>query len=139
MEAHARASEVVQKARAGGDFAKLAAEYSDDAKSKESGGDYGIVTSSTPLPDDFKRAIFALKLGEVTEPLRLAAAFYVFRAEEKGLQPLSEVSEDVIQELKKQHINEWMQDLTKRFEPLIEDQKFFAPPPSATLPVLPPK
>ena len=138
-EAQARATEVVQKARTGGDFAKLAAEYSDDAKSKDAGGDYGVVNSATPLPDDFKKAIFALKPGEVTDPLRLAAAFYVFRMEDKSIQPLNEVGEDVIQELKKQHINQWLQDVTKRFEPVLEDPKFFAPAGPAPLPLTPAK
>ena len=64
---------------------------------------------------------------------------FVFKMEEKSIQPLSEVGEDVIQELKKQHINQWMQDLTKRFEPVIQDQKFFVPANTGLLPVLPAK
>ena len=59
------------------------------------------------------------------DPLKMAATFYIFRVEEKTAQPLSQVSEDVIQALKQQHINEWMQGLTKRFEPELEDPKFF--------------
>ena len=128
-EAQKLAADLVQKIRAGADFVQLVKESSDDEKTKAASGDYGLVNSSSALPDNFKRAIFALKAGEITDPLRLAAAFYIFRVEEKSAQPLNDVSEDVIQEIKKQHINEWMQDLTKRFEPVIEDQTFFAPPP----------
>ena len=133
-EARKLAADLVQKARAGADFAQLAKENSDDQTSKAAGGDYGTVHASSPLPDNVKRAIFALKPGEVTDPLRLSAAFYIFQLEETNVPPLNQVSEDVIQDLKKQHINEWMQGLTRRFQPVVEDQKFFAPPP---LPIAP--
>jgi parvulin-like peptidyl-prolyl isomerase len=115
------------------------AEYSDDERTKSSDGNFGLITARSAYPDTFKQAVFALKPGEFTDPLKQSAAFFVFRLEEQGVQPLSEASEDVIQEMKTQHINEWMQDLTKRFEPTVENPKFFTPANASPLPVLPAK
>jgi parvulin-like peptidyl-prolyl isomerase len=123
------ADEVVAKIRTGGDFAKLAAEYTDDPKYKTNGGDFGTVGLDSPQPDPLKRMIFEMKPGEISDPWRQPAAYYIFRLEEKKIPAMNEVSEPVIQEIKKQHLNEWMQTTSKRFEPAVENPKFFMPTP----------
>ncbi len=135
------ADEVVAKIRAGGDFAKLAVEYTDDPKFKTNGGDFGTVGADSQQPDALKRMIFAMKQGEVSDPWRQPGAYYIFRLEEKKIPPMNEVSEPVIQEVKNQHMNEWMQSTSKRFEPAVENPKFFMPTPriSPGMPVAPPK
>jgi peptidyl-prolyl cis-trans isomerase C len=124
-DAAQRAVEVAQKVRAGEDFAKLVAEYSDDEKSKAAGGDFGVVTLSSSYPEEIKTAVFALNPGQVTDPIRQASAFYVIRLEEKSTQPMNEVMEPIIQELRSAHTNEWFKDLTKRFDPTVENMEFF--------------
>jgi peptidyl-prolyl cis-trans isomerase C len=138
-EARQRADEVVQKLKAGGDFVKLVAEYSDDATSKAAGGDFPAVKFSSSYPDEVKAAVFALGPGQVTAPIRQVSAFYVIRVEDKSTQPISEVAGTISQELRQAHPTEWFQSLTKRFEPTVESMEFFAQPSKALPPQPAPK
>jgi len=49
-------------------FAEAAKRYS-EAPSREAGGDIGWIERHRPSPEDFSRAAFALKKGDVNEPL----------------------------------------------------------------------
>ena len=138
-EAHKRADEVVQKLRAGEDLAKLVAEYSDDATSKAAGGDFPPVKPASSYPDEVKKAVFALNPGQITEPLRQVSAFYVIRVEDKSTQPMSEVLDSITQEIRQAHVNEWFQNLTKRFEPTVESVEFFTQPAKPLPPQAAPK
>jgi peptidyl-prolyl cis-trans isomerase C len=68
-EAKAKADSIVKQARTGGDFAELAKNNSDDKGTAVKGGDYGTMRRGDKIPEDIKTAIFALKAGEVSEPL----------------------------------------------------------------------
>jgi peptidyl-prolyl cis-trans isomerase C len=138
-EARQRADEVVQKLRAGEDFAKLVAEYSDDATSKAAGGDFPSVRFASSYPDEVKKAVFPLDPGQVTDPIRQVSAFYVIRVEDKSTQPLNEVMEPISHEIRQAHVTEWFQSLTKRFEPTVESMEFFAQPSKALPPQPAPK
>ena len=138
-EARQRAAEVVQKLRAGEDFVKLVDQYSDDAASKAAAGDFSAITFASSYPEEVKKAVFALNPGQVTDPLRMPAAFYIIRLEEKSVQPLSEVQAAIAQELRLAHVNEWFQSVTKRFEPTVKNPEFFSQPMQAMPPVLAPK
>ena len=79
--ARQRAADVAAKAKAGGDFAKLARTLSDDA-SRERGGDLGFVPRGQAQPT-FEQAAFALSPGEVSEPVETTYGFHVIKAGEK--------------------------------------------------------
>jgi parvulin-like peptidyl-prolyl isomerase len=119
------AEDLVKQIRGGADFAKLVAQYSDDADSKAKGGDFGAVNFNSAYSDEIKKAVFALKAGEVTDPLRQAGAFYVIRVEERNVQTLREVTEPIMQELRQAHLQQWFQDLNKRYEIKVENLQFF--------------
>jgi parvulin-like peptidyl-prolyl isomerase len=138
-EARQRADEVVKKLRAGEDFAKLVAEYSDDAISKAAGGDFPPVKPSSSYPDEVKKAVFALDPGQITDPIRQVSAFYVIRVEDKSTQPVNEVLDPISQEIRQAHVTEWFQNLTKRFEPTVENVEFFTQPSNALAPQPAPK
>ena len=138
-EARQRADEVVKKLKAGENFAKLVAEYSDDATSKAAGGDFPPVKPSSSYPEEVKKAVFALEPGKVTDPIRQVSAFYVIRVEEKSTQPVNEVMEPISQEIRQAHVTEWFQNLTKRFEPTVESVEFFTQPSSELPPQPAPK
>jgi peptidyl-prolyl cis-trans isomerase C len=126
-EADARklAVDLVKQLREGADFAALVAKYSDDKDSKANGGDFGTVKINSPYPEDLKRTVFALKPGEVGDPVRQAAAFYVIRVEEKSVQPLAEVREAIILDIRNDYVRKLLADLQKKFEPAIEKPEFF--------------
>jgi len=80
-EARARAQKALAEARAGGDFARIAATYSDAPDALE-GGTLGWRTHER-LPELFSSALAAMKPGELTEPLRSPAGFHVVKLNER--------------------------------------------------------
>lgn len=76
--ARARAQEVVQKSRAGQDFATLAMEYSDDPGTRAEGGLLGTFTVDQ-LSTQFQAALQGMQPGEVTEPVEGASGFFVLK------------------------------------------------------------
>lgn len=66
---------------AGADFAKLAAQVSLDQASKSRGGDLGYISKGMLQPN-LEQAVSALKLGEISAPLRVQAGFIILKKEE---------------------------------------------------------
>ena len=73
----ARAQQVLARLRTGEDFAKVAAEVSQDAQ-REKGGEIGLRPASR-LPDLFVDAVRALKPGELTGPVQSGAGFHILK------------------------------------------------------------
>lgn len=90
----ARASEVLRQARVkGADFAKLAAEHSEDPGSKNEGGSVGWFTRDTPFDPQFLDAAFKVPVGQVTEPVETQFGYHLIKIDEKkpaGTMPLDE-------------------------------------------------
>ena len=125
-QARALAEEVAKKAHAGGDFAALVEQYSEDPASKAAHGDFGVIKrDSTLYPEDLRKAVFALDPGKVSDPVRQPTGFYIIRMEEKSTQPLAEVGTEILQTVRQERLNEWFQDLSKRFKPEIKDPAAF--------------
>jgi len=108
-EARTKAQKLLAEARGGADFAKLAQENSDDAASREKGGDFATLHRSDTIPDPIKAAVFSLKQGEVTEPIEQPNGFYLLRAEEVGTRSLAEVHGDIYTALQQEYARKWMQ------------------------------
>lgn len=74
----ARAAALAAKARAAGaDFAALAKAESDDIGSKNAGGDLGWLSEKAIDQKAFATALFALKPGQVSDPVRTAEGWHV--------------------------------------------------------------
>jgi parvulin-like peptidyl-prolyl isomerase len=129
-EADARklAEDLVKQIRGGADFAKLVAQYSEDPTSKAAGGDFGAVNINSSYSADVKKAVLALKVGEITDPLRQSNAFYIIRVEEKTVQPMGDVVNSISEEIRGAHLNQWLADVSKRFEPTVKSVEFFTQP-----------
>jgi len=110
-EAQALAAGLVAKIRAGADFAAFVGQYSDDETSKKANGDWGTVSASDNLPEDFKSAVLALKVGQVTDPMRRTGGFYIFKADSMVEQPFAEVKDDIYNFLKEVKMHQWMDKL----------------------------
>ncbi|HET8759552.1 MAG TPA: peptidylprolyl isomerase [Nitrospiria bacterium] len=80
--ARQRAAGLAKQARGGKSFADMAKTQSDDAKSRESGGDMGWVHRGR-LEHDDDAAIFALPPGGVSDPVRTLYGYAIYRVEEK--------------------------------------------------------
>jgi parvulin-like peptidyl-prolyl isomerase len=126
-EARALAEEIARRLRAGESMKELSDEFSEDQAAKEKGGDIGYVTQTSDLPEPLRRAALALEAGAVSDPIRLPAGFYVIRVDEKGAQPLSQAAPEIIEEIRKRHLDEYMKSLNARFNPVIKDPTALVP------------
>lgn len=92
--AKAKVEAVIKRARAGEDFGKLAKEVSEDKASAAQGGDLGFVGAGE-LVAPFEQAAFALKKGEISEPVRTPFGYHAIRVldvREAGKSPLKDVA-----------------------------------------------
>jgi peptidyl-prolyl cis-trans isomerase C len=99
-EAKAKATRLLAAIRGGADFVKLVRENSDDATSKARDGDFATVTPAENIPDAMRAAVFQLKPGETSEPVRQPSGFYLLRAEQVSYLPLSQVRDQIFAQIK---------------------------------------
>ena len=112
-EAKAKATKLLADIRGGADFVKLVKENSDDETSKAKDGDFATLRRNDNIPDAIREAVFALKQGEVTEPVRQPNGFYLLRADEVHYRPLSQVRDEIFTELKQRHYGQWLDQTNK--------------------------
>jgi parvulin-like peptidyl-prolyl isomerase len=99
-EVKAKAAKLLEAIRGGADFVKLVHENSEDETSKARDGDFATVNTSDNIPDAMRAAVFQLKQGETSEPVRQANGFYLLRAEQVTFRALSQVRDQIFTKLK---------------------------------------
>ncbi len=124
-EAKAKAESLYAELQKGADFVKLVKEHSGDAASASKDGDYGTLRQSDSLPEEVKAAVFGLKAGEVSRPVRQPNGFYIFRADEVLVEPLEKVRSEVTNGLMNGRVDNWVQSITKSLQVRIPDEKLF--------------
>ena len=80
----AQAQKVLERAKAGEDFAKLAKESSDDAATRAEGGDLGFFGKDM-LPKPIEEIVFAMKVGDIRGPIRADRGFHVIKLVDRKL------------------------------------------------------
>src|SRR5262249_37242869 len=76
----AKVADVIRRAKAGEDFAKLAVEFSEDPGTKTKGGDLGGISKGDMVPT-FEAAAFAMSKGQISaEPVRTPLGFHAIKA-----------------------------------------------------------
>jgi peptidyl-prolyl cis-trans isomerase C len=88
---------ILERARAGEDFAALVAEFSEDSGTRDAGGDTGLFRRGTMVPE-FEAAAFSLELGEISDPVSTVFGVHILKLEERQeprLLPLTEVREQL--------------------------------------------
>ncbi len=95
----ARAFDLAQRARSGGDFAALAREFSESPE-RAQGGALGLRPAAR-LPELFVNAVASLRPGQVSEVVRSGAGFHVLRVIERRQGGLASA---IVQQTRARHI-----------------------------------
>ncbi len=77
-----KAAALAAQARGGADFSALAKANSDDAGSRNSGGDLGWIGPDSGMPKPFEDAVFALQPGAVSDPVLTDSGWHVIQLRE---------------------------------------------------------
>jgi peptidyl-prolyl cis-trans isomerase C len=103
-KAKAKADDLAKKARAkDADFATLAQQNSDDAGSKDRGGDLGAFPRGLMI-EPFEKAAFGADKGEIVGPIETQFGYHVIKVEDKiasRTAPLEQAREDIREHLTK--------------------------------------
>jgi len=129
-EAKAKAAKLLAAIKGGADFVKLVKDNSDDETSREKDGDFATLHSTDNIPDAFRAAVFALKKGDVTEALKQPNGFYILRAEDVTVRPLSEVRDDIYNDLKNARSDQWLRGMDHDAQVQIVNPAFIAGKPT---------
>src|SRR6266850_3975492 len=96
-EVHKKAEDILKQVQAGGDFAKLAEEFSNDPGSKKNGGDLGWLHRGQASPE-FDKVAYSLPKGQTSGLIRSSFAFHIIRVEDKHdahVKTLAEVKSEI--------------------------------------------
>ena len=105
-EKQAQAVKILDRARAGEDFAKLARELSDDPATRAEGGDLGYFGKDM-LPKAIEEMVFAMKPGDIRGPVRADRGFHVIKLvdrKSKDAKGLEEVKDDIRMQLRQKEM-----------------------------------
>jgi foldase protein PrsA len=138
VKTKAKADDIASQLRAGGNFAALAKQFSEDTGSKDNGGKLTISKGQTVAA--FDKKAFELKKNEISAPVKTEFGFHVIQAlgdvKPATVTPLKDVRDAIRQQLLQTKKNEamtaWVEDLKKDYEDKVSYAIGFTPPATAT-------
>lgn len=77
-----QAQDLVTQLRAGGDFAALAKQFSEDPGSKENGGDLGFFERGRMVPE-FEQAAFSQQVNAIGDPVKTQYGYHIIQVTQK--------------------------------------------------------
>ncbi len=104
----------------GADFAELARENSDDTGSAPDGGELGWAAPGAYV-EPFEAALFELKTGEVSEPIRTQFGYHLIQLEEvrPGTQKaFAEIRDELLEQLQRQAAEDAFYEQAERLDDL---------------------
>jgi peptidyl-prolyl cis-trans isomerase D len=111
-DAKKEAERILGELKAGGDFAELAKQYSEDTGSGSRGGDLGLVKKGA-MVKPFEEAGFALEKDQISELVRSRFGYHIIQVtgiEGGDIQPFEEVKEQIAGELKREEAKKLFAD-----------------------------
>lgn len=119
--AQALALELSERARAGESFAELAETYSNDTVSAREGGDLGWIEPGV-MARAFEEALYALEIGEVSEPVQTGFGWHVItleRIDESRGQSFEEARAEILEEIREDEAESLFAELTDRLVDMV--------------------
>jgi parvulin-like peptidyl-prolyl isomerase len=126
-EAKAKIEDLAKQIQGGADFGQLARENSDDQGSAAKDGDFGVITQDSSYPKAIKDAVFALKQGEISAPVKQPSDFFLIRAEAVSQQPYNDVIPQIDQAIRQAKYVEWLKGMQAQYNVKIDNPAYFAP------------
>jgi foldase protein PrsA len=134
VKTKAKATEIYDELKGGGDFAALAKKYSLDPGSKDAGGKLTISRGQT-VPT-FDQTAFLLPEGSISRPVKTEFGYHVIQpvsAVKPGKttsfdQVEASIQKDLEAQKKNDAVNTWASDLQKEYEEKVSYADGFAPP-----------
>ena len=119
-EAKEKAAKAVVRVQGGEDFTKVAADVSEDAGTKTTGGELGWFQRGT-LNADWETVVFSMAKGEVRGPVsgpNGLEVFFVTDVKASELKPYAEMKEQLSRELRRREMDKatqtWLEELRKK-------------------------
>ncbi len=119
----AKAAEVLERVKAGEDFAELAKELSIDASTASMGGYLGFFGKEIMLPPEFHDAVFALEAGEVSDVVKTSMGYHLIKVDEKRKRQLDpfetlkgRLESELIAEKRMNLAKEYLDGVKKRYK-----------------------
>jgi hypothetical protein len=123
-EALAKVQELKKKIQDGGDFATLAMAESDDTATAAKGGDLGPRKKGQNLPA-VEAAAFAMKPGEVSDPVKSQLGYYLIKLESRTLaKNFEEARPELERKMRAELAQKALEDLQKNGSAVF-DPEFF--------------
>jgi len=120
-EARALAESLTQRIRDGEAFADLAAEFSEDPASADTGGDLGWIEPGVMMAS-FEDALFAMEVGAISDPVQTEFGWHIIRldeVEEPRGQSFEEARFEIESEVRQERAEDMYIELSERMVDLI--------------------
>ncbi|MDM5292048.1 peptidylprolyl isomerase [Peribacillus simplex] len=122
VEDEKTAKKVEKEIAEGGDFAKLAAEYSTDTETADNGGSLGYFGKGN-MVDEFEDVAFDLDIGKVSDPVKSDYGYHIIKvtgkkeAKEANLEDSKEeIEETLLSERLQEEYPAWLAEVKKDHE-----------------------
>ncbi|MGA9773432.1 MAG: peptidylprolyl isomerase [Blastocatellia bacterium] len=140
-EARQKAQAILDRARKGEDFAKLARENSDDPASKDKGGEYDFFSRGRMVPE-FETPAFALQPGQISDVVETPFGFHIIKLEERraGASPTDpKVRQQITEKMKEQKLKDRIDEIARDSKVVVPEDfdttvKPAEPPPAMVAP-----
>ena len=116
----AKAADIISRARAGEPFKKLAAEFSQDDKTKNDGGELGWIERGS-IATEWEVVVFAMSKNEVRGPISGPSGLHVFHVSDlkkAELKPFEELKEKLRNDQYRKELDRqsrtWLEELRKK-------------------------
>jgi peptidyl-prolyl cis-trans isomerase D len=118
--ARKEADEIAAELRKNPDrFPELAREKSQDPGSSGTGGDLGYIARDGAMESSFEEAVFALKQGEISDPVRTGYGFHIIQVVAVHKRPFDEVRDEIVAGLRKQKLGREFDEKTTKFSEMV--------------------
>jgi parvulin-like peptidyl-prolyl isomerase len=111
-EVRKKAEEVLEEAKGGKDFGKLAQQYSEDPGSKDRGGLYENFERGQ-MVKPFEDASFNLPIGSISDLVETQYGYHIIKvvSREQGNETLEQVRPKLLEQMKRQKIDDYIKEV----------------------------